>query len=36
VHFEPIDCLISFGQSWRNDADTALIGLERALLCARP
>ena len=30
VHFEPIDCLISFGRRWRSDAQAALIafGLE--------
>lgn len=27
VHFEPIDCLISFGRRWRGDADAALIAL---------
>jgi len=27
VHFEPIDCLISFGRRWRGDADAALVGL---------
>lgn len=30
VHFEPIDCLISFGRRWRSDVDAALtaLGLE--------
>jgi hypothetical protein len=30
VHFEPIDCLISFGRRWRSDAQAALtaLGLE--------
>jgi hypothetical protein len=27
VHFEPIDCLINFGNRWRSAANTALIGL---------
>jgi hypothetical protein len=27
VHFEPIDCLISFGRRWRSDAQAALIAL---------
>ncbi len=27
VHFEPLDCLISFGKRWRGAADTALIAI---------
>jgi len=27
VHFEPIDCLIRFGERWRGDASAALIAL---------
>jgi hypothetical protein len=27
VHFEPIDCLIGFGQRWRSDAQAALLSL---------
>jgi hypothetical protein len=34
VHFDPIECLISFGHRWRGEADAALIrfGLERPQL----
>jgi hypothetical protein len=27
VHFEPIDCLISFGKRWRGEASEALLAL---------
>jgi hypothetical protein len=27
VHFEPIDCLIGFGQRWRSDAQAARLAL---------
>ena len=27
VHFEPIDCLITFGNRWRAEADAALVAL---------
>jgi phenylalanine-4-hydroxylase len=27
VHFEPIDCLISFGRHWRGEAREALVAL---------
>jgi hypothetical protein len=27
VHLQPIDCLLSFGQRWRGDAEAALLSL---------